>query len=115
MALGTMALIEGAGTGGVPSAPHFITQVTLVGPASYTTGGDTGFQAALRALTKDTRRVVTVLPIDGFGYLFGWDTSTGKLKIYRGDNANGAAAPAVEVTNGADISAVTFKLAAICD
>jgi hypothetical protein len=40
------------------------------------------------------------------GYQYEWIRSTQKLKIYRGDNTNAAAAPGIEVANAVDLSTV---------
>lgn len=41
------------------------------------------------------------------GYSFEYDRANAKLKVFRGDNANAAAAPSVEVANAVDLSALT--------
>lgn len=111
MALGVLALVTGA-AGASATEPLFVEEITMVGPASYATAGDTGLQAAYRALgvAQSGRTIVAVLPVDTFGYGIGYTSSTGKLKLYQGDNTNAAAAPGVEVASTTNLSAVTFKL-----
>lgn len=111
MALGVLTLIAFA-AGASASESTFVEEVNYVGPASYTTGGDTGLQAAYQALgvAQSGRTIVTVAAVDAKGYQVGWDSALGKLKLYQGDNTNAASAPALQVPNATDMSAVSFRL-----
>lgn len=114
MALGVLALIASA-IGASASEPTFVEEISMVGPASYTTGGDTGLQAAYQALgrAQAERTIVTVLPVDCKGYSVGWDSTLGKFKVYQGDNTNAASAPGLEVPATTVLSGVTFRLIVI--
>ena len=58
MALGTLTNIA---QNILPGGPTFVDRVTLVGDASYVNGtGTTGLQAALQALRKDKRAIISV-------------------------------------------------------
>ena len=111
MALGTLALIRAA-IGASASEPTFFEEVSMVGPASYVTGGDTGLQAAYRALgvAQSGRTIVAVLPVDTKGYQVAWDTATSKLKLYQFDPTAGAVGPGLEVASTTVLSGVTFRL-----
>lgn len=111
MALGVLTLIAFA-AGASASEPIFVEEVNYVGPVSYTTGGDTGLQAAYRALgvAQSGRTIVSVQAVDAKGYSIGWDSALGKLKLYQGDNANASPAPSTQVPNATDLSAVSFRL-----
>lgn len=74
------------------------SRVKLVSSGTYTTGGDAlptfgnlGFR----------RNVEMVHVFDGSanGFVYKWDSATGKLKIFQGDNTNAAAAPLIELPN----------------
>lgn len=108
MALGVLARADKVGQ--QSSAPSFIDRMTLVGPASYTTGGDVGLAAALQAITKDQRTIVAVIQGDCGGYQVQYLPGTDALKVYQGDNTNAAAAPAIQVPNATNLAAVTFNL-----
>jgi len=113
VALGTLTLIDAPVNGGnAASDPLFLEEVSLVGPASYTTGGDTGLQVAYRAkgVAQAHRTIINVLPVDGKGYQFGWNSTDGKLLVYYGNNDGVADGPAVEVANATDLSGTTFRL-----
>lgn len=104
MALGALTSIS---QNILPSGPAFIDRCSLVGDSAYPTGGTAGLQAALRALRKDQRTIVSV-------HMY---SSTTLARIVRFDPATGllkaityAAAPPVEVTNATDISADTYLL-----
>lgn len=111
MALGTLALITNA-AGASASEPTFFEEVSLVGPASYTTGGDTGLQAAYRALgnAQALRTIINVLPVDGKGYTPAWDSANGKLLFYYSDNNNASDSAQIQVPSTTDLSGVTFRL-----
>lgn len=107
MAIGTITLA--AKGGAAPSAPVFVDRISFLGDNPYPTGG-MAFKALFQAKTKDAREPFGILADDCGGYILAYDPSTGKLKVYRGDNANASPAPAVEVSNGVDLSAVTFNV-----
>ena len=56
MALATLTLVDHTGEQG--GRPRYNDVIKMAGPASYTTGGDTGLLAALRALRGDGRRIL---------------------------------------------------------
>jgi hypothetical protein len=106
MAIGAMLitnkLIQGT------AQPIYLDEISLVGDNSYPTGGMTGVQAALRALTADQREIADVRSIGpNGGYMPVWDKANGKLLCYV---CAGAATPPAEVANATNLSAVTFKL-----
>lgn len=111
MALGTLALIASA-VGASASEPTFVEEISMVGPASYVTGGDTGLQTAYRALgvAQSGRTIVAVLPVDTKGYGIGWDSALGKLKLYQVDPTAGAVGPGIEVASTTVLSGVTMRL-----
>jgi hypothetical protein len=76
------------------------SRVTL--DSSYPTGGYTITPNQLGLGAIDF-----VIANDRLGYSFDWDYTNNKLLVYRGDNANASPAPGVQVSNGADLSAVT--------
>lgn len=108
MALGALTLSAKRAKGG--STPVYVDEVSLVGPASYTTGGDTGLRAALRALTGDQREIVDVRPI---GLNGGYDVVYNKANDALIVLTVGGAAGSVKAQPAAatDLSAVTFLLA----
>lgn len=116
MALGTLTLVaQPIAGGGSASEPFFFEEVTLVGDASYPTGGPSGLQAAYQAMgvAQSGRTIITVLPQDCKGYQIGWDSTNGKLKFYQLAALDGNAANAqafAEVANAANLASVTFKL-----
>ena len=66
---------------------------------SYPTGG-------YAIDVPNNARITTMVCGAAGGYTFHFIASTQKLKVYRGDNTNAAAAPGVEVSNAVDLSAV---------
>lgn len=85
MALGVLTL-----TGQHMAGPGlFVDEVSLVGAASYTAGGDTGLKAALRVLTGDQREPLAVQDIGlNSGYVTVYDHANEKvihLKSNTGD------------------------------
>lgn len=48
----------------------------------------------------------------GAGFQFSWDQANSKIKAHWGDNANGAAAAGIEVTNATDLTTKTFTVLA---
>lgn len=107
MALGTLTLDAKRYNG--PSDSVYWDEVTLVGDASYPTGGTTGLEAALQALTKDQREILCVFPIGLCGgFVPRWDKANKKLIIL---TSNGAAPAAMaEFTNAGNNSGTTYKL-----
>jgi hypothetical protein len=86
--------------------------VSLVGPASYTTGGDTGLEAALQALTKDSREILAVydIALNG-GYVSRYDYANKKLMHF---TSNGAAPAALaQFTSAGNLAGTTFTLLVI--
>lgn len=98
MALGTMTLVsQHKGDG-----PIFYDRVTLVGDGSYPTGGSTGVEAKLRALTKDQRTIIKIDEEDYGGDRAVYDRVNEKLKVY--DKDTGA-----EKANASNQAGVTYK------
>lgn len=97
----------------------FFDHITLVGDGAYPTGGSTGLQTKLRALTGAAGRTIkTVLAVDCKGYVPGWDAVNSKLKFYRIGALDGNAAsagPLSEVADAFDLSGVTFELLIISE
>lgn len=92
----------------------FAYDVSLVGPASYTTGGDTGLQAAIRAATgKAGLEVMGVIDIGlNGGYVTRYDKANDKL-IHL--TSNGAAAAALaQFTSSGSLAGTTFLLCVLC-
>jgi hypothetical protein len=112
MALGSMARLTQGGQ--APQNAVFVDVVTLVGDSSYPTNGSTGLEAKLQALAGGAgRTVLGVIPQKASGYHLEYDRANGKLLVYRIGALDGNAASAqalTEVTNGVDLSAVTFTL-----
>lgn len=104
MALGTLTSVS---QNILPGGPTFIDRCSLVGDSAYPTGGTAGLQAALRALRKDQRTIVSVHMYKSTSATFSvrFDPATGLLTTF-----TSAAAPVVEVSNATDTSAQTFLL-----
>ncbi len=111
MAIGTMTLASKDAA--AASAPIFLDRITLVGDTSYPTGGMTGVQAALRALTGDQRTIVDVrsVALNG-GYSFVWDADAGKL-ILLNSGAGDAKSVPTEIDNATSLDEITFELLVI--
>lgn len=92
--------------GDMPSAPLYATQAKFVGDSSYPTNGYTGFAALLKAATGRTPTILAVIAQDCGGYLVNYDVVRDAVKIWKGNGTN----PGQEVTNGANLSAVTFNV-----
>lgn len=107
MAIGAITVAEKQG--GAPSAPLFVDRISFAGDAAYPTGG-MALEALFQAAVKSGRKIIGVVPNDCGGYIPAYVPSTGKLLVYRGDNDNAGDAPAVEVANAVNLSAVTFNL-----
>ena len=106
MALGTLALVEKIEAVG---GPLIVARCTLVGPASYTTGGDTGLLAALIALLgKRVVNIISVVPEgDNGDNLLSYVHATDKVFLR-------VISTAAEVGSGVDKSATTFGLTITC-
>lgn len=102
MALGTLTGVNAAAAQG----PIFWDTVTLVGDASYPTGGSTGLQAKLQTLRGDGRVIVLVYLADGSGNVVSYNNANDKLIFYIQDAGGALAEPA----NTTDLSGVTLKL-----
>lgn len=101
MSVVTVTVIDSvAGVG-----PIFHDNVSVVGDASYSTGGSTGLAAKLRAATKDARAIIEASCFDGSGYAVEYHPADDKMKVFV--SADGA--QSAEVANATDLSAVTFK------
>ena len=107
MAIGTMTL-AGKDIEGTQKA-LFVDSITLVGDTSYPTGGMTGVQTALRALTKDQREIIAVFN-DGLngGYMPVWDRTAGKLLMLNSGAGDANSLP-TEIANATSLDEVTFK------
>lgn len=106
MALGVMTLTAKhmAGPG------VYVDEISLVGVASYTTGGDTGLKAALRVLTADQREPLSVLAVGlNGGYVTRYDRANEKLIHLKSNTAS----PLQEETAATDLSSTAFKLLVI--
>jgi hypothetical protein len=98
------------GVGSQPSSPIFHDVLTFTGDTSYPTGGTLGFGAAIKAFYGDGRQVLAVVGQDCGGYFVTYEPATDALKVWK---CAGSAAPAVEVTNATNLSAVTFNVLVI--
>lgn len=67
------------------AGPVFVDSISFLGDSSYPTGGTAAFDTALRAITKDQRDIIGVIPLDCGGYLPAYDRATSKLKVYELD------------------------------
>ena len=106
MALGTLTVSSRDSAG--PNDTLFLDTVSLAGDGAYPTGGSTGLQTALQAVTKDARAIVAVIPVGACGgYVPRWDRANGKLQMFTTVDGGGALA---EVTDATDLSATTLKL-----
>jgi hypothetical protein len=86
--------------------PIFWDTVTLVGDSAYPTGGSAGLQTKLQTLRGDSRVIVAVHVLDGFGNVLNYDAINDKLKVYIQDSGGALG----EVANATDLSGTTFKL-----
>jgi len=105
MALGTFTLVEQAASVG----PITHIRCTVVGPASYTTGGVAGLLALVRAaLGGATMNIMSVQSEgDNGDHLVSYDHANEKLFLR-------VASTGAEVANAADKSATTFGLHIVC-
>jgi hypothetical protein len=94
--------------GEAPGKPLFIDIVSFPGPASYTTGGDTGLIAGLEAIAKNNRVIVAAILMAADGYLADYVVATDKVKVY----GTGAAEKAhgTEVDAATNLSGTTFRM-----
>ncbi len=98
------------GVGSQPSSPIFHDVLTFAGDGAYPTGGTLGFGAAVQSFYGDGRQVLAVVGQDCGGYVPVYVPGTDALKVYK---SAGSAAPMVEVSNAANLSAVTFNVLVI--
>ncbi len=94
---------------GAQSAPLFMDKIAIVGPASYTTGGDTGFDAALAtALSRQSGlKVLDVISGDcGDHYVVYKDADGGTLMVFL--RSTGA-----EAAGSANLAGSTFNLSVL--
>lgn len=84
---------------------------TITFDSSYVTGGEplTLSSLGLYALTGFVG--VNAASTATNQYIVGWDRSqtAPKLKVFQGDNTNAAAAPAIEVPNATNLSALVIN------
>lgn len=102
MAIGTVT--RTLGLGDIPLANVFLDLVTLVGPTNYVTGGVTGLQTALRALTNDTREIVGWIDQSIGDYVGVYDYANAKLMAFKRADGGTPGDEAAEI----DLAAVTF-------
>lgn len=107
MALGTITVAVKAGA--APSQALYADRISFAGEASYAAGGS-AFKALFQAKTKDSREPLAVIAGDCGGYVPVYDPSTGKLKVYYGNNDGMADGPLVEVADMTNLAGVTFNL-----
>lgn len=100
MALGTLTSISSKQ---VAQGPLFVDRVTVVGDASYSSGGTTGLAAKLQAVTLDRRAPFLVCSEDNT-QVVQYDVVNEKLKAYEQDGSGAFA----EVSGSQ--SGVTYKL-----
>jgi len=93
---------------GAQGAPQFMDKIAIVGPASYTTGGDTGFDAALAtALGKVGVNVLDIISGDcGDHYVVYKDAGGGTLMVFL--RSTGA-----EAAGAANLAGSTFNLSVV--
>lgn len=99
MALGTVTSVSATAAQG----PVFTDRLTVVGDSSYPTGGTAGLAAALKALRKDQRDIVSVVDEGVATNKIEYDKANDKLLCYV--RATGA-----QVANATDLSGTTFKI-----
>ncbi len=104
MALGTFS--NKSTHGFSPTDVTGVIQATIVGDGAYATGGTANFSAYMQ---ENLVRGVTVVAAQGIGVGGGsgyhaiYDAENDKLRVHAG-------ATALEVSNGVDLSAVTFTM-----
>lgn len=104
MALGTLTSVAAENVPG----PLFIDRVSMPGDTSYPTSGTLGFLAALRALRKDQRTIISVRAYKAdVGYSVGYDPAADLLIVRLEDQTSGVVA---EVANATNLSSHTFLL-----
>lgn len=110
MAIGTLTHV--AGWGMSPMDPCFVDVVSFPGPLAtgttggYTTGGDTGLLAALKAHVKQNRTILTAVCINGGGYHAEYIQATDKVKVYGTGGSERAAG--TELTAVTNLAGTTF-------
>jgi hypothetical protein len=110
MAIGIVTHVSHRGES--PMDPTFHDVVSFPGPAAvgtfggYTTGGDTGLLAALRALTGQPRTILSAVCVNGGGYHAEYIQATDLVIVY----GTGAANKAVGTQPDAhtDLAGTTF-------
>ncbi len=98
MALGVVASVSASAAQG----PIFTDRLTVVGEASYTTGGATGLAAALKALRKDSRDIISVVDEGVATNKIEYDKANDKLLCY-------VRSTGVQVAGAVDLSGTTFQ------
>jgi len=79
--------------------PVFYDRVSFPGPTSNPTGGTTGLAAALKALRKDSRSIISAQPYGpppAVGYSVAYDPATDKLSIFFENQTSGVVAEAAD-------------------
>lgn len=107
MALGTITEVK---KGVIGDLQYAILDVQLTSGANYTTGGEVFDVAQVPGLKSVLYGVDFLGAGGGTGYLPSWDSTNKKLMVFQGDNANAAAAPAVQVPASTNLSAVTVRI-----
>ena len=109
MAIGTVTHVAHVGEAG--RAP-FVDIVSFPGPAAaaggYTTGGDTGLLAALKAATHANRAIIAAVCMSAGGYIAEYIVATDLLKVW----GTGAAPQAVasEIAAATALDGITFRM-----
>lgn len=109
MALGTVTVVK---QGIFGDMKYTFADVQLTAGANYTTGGEPFDVAQIPGCTGTLYGVDIVGGAGGNGYLPVWDSTNKKLMVFQGDNANAAAAPAIQVPGNTNLSAVTVRVKA---
>ncbi len=111
MSLGTLTLDKRDING--PSETMYAYDISLVGVASYTTGGDTGLQAAMQAALGKTVEVMGIIDIGlNGGYVSRYDKANDKLIVLTSNGAGPAAL--AQFTSSGNLSGTTFKYCVLC-
>ena len=82
---------------------------------SYPTGGLDVVSPAKGVGIQNVRGVLVFDGCASTGHLVRYDEVNKKLMAWQGDNANAAAAPAVQVTNGTNLATAAVKVLVIGD
>jgi hypothetical protein len=95
-------------SGSVFGAKQRITVTTVLGDASYATGG-----YAITANQVGFSRITAVLAVGAnTGYVPSWDATNSKLKVFYADNNAASDSALIEVPAATDLSAVSFTVLA---